>query len=63
MVRPLMRARGEEHVQPVFRVHPAPPPERLHHLVRRISRTVDGHGLDPEHRASRKKLALLDGGS
>lgn len=45
--RLLLAARRAEHVQPIFRVHPAPSPEalvRLGNLIAAIART---HGLDP----------------
>ena len=45
----LMEADGpQDAVEPIYRIHPAPPPERLAELERRIAAMVALHGLDPD---------------
>lgn len=39
--------RPEDFIEPIYRVHPAPPPEALAALERRIAGLVALHGLDP----------------
>jgi len=46
--RLLERARGLERVQPIFRVHPEPPPERLERFEAQVRALALAHGLDPE---------------
>jgi len=51
--RMLEAGRGLAFVQPVFRVHPAPGPERLDRLEAMIAALVREHGLDPRQWAWR----------
>ncbi len=45
--RLLLAARGAAHVQPIFRVHPAPGPEALDRLGNLIDAIARAHDLDP----------------
>jgi ribonuclease R len=45
--RLLESGRGLAHVQPVFRVHPAPTPDRLEAFEARVRALVQAHELDP----------------
>lgn len=45
--RLLETGRGLEHVQPIFRVHPAPTPDRLEDFQQRVAALVKAHGLAP----------------
>ena len=57
----MMAAAGRaEHVQPVFRVHPAPPDSALDSLVELIAGLVAEHGLDPGQWAWRRSEPLAD---
>ena len=56
----LERGRGLEHVQPIFRVHPAPGRERLEELQSRIAALVRVLQLDPTTWSWRPEQQLLD---
>jgi len=44
--RLLERGRGLAHVQPIFRVHPAPTPDRLEDFREGVKALAEAHGLD-----------------
>lgn len=56
----LADGRGLEHVQPIFRVHPKPGPERLGELRSRISDIVQLHGLDKDRWTWKEEQRLDD---
>ena len=49
----------EPHVQAVYRVHPAPPPERLAQVARRVEAMVQAHDLDDHWRWRRGLCAAV----
>lgn len=59
--RQLAAARGLEHVQPVFRVHPAPSPQALAGLERLTAGMVERHQLDPATWSWRRDVEPLGG--
>lgn len=40
--------RDDDHVQPIYRVHPAPAPERIRELAARVRELALRHGLSPD---------------
>ncbi len=56
----MLLAAGGGHVQPVFRVHPAPTDERLDRLAAQIGAVVRRHGLDPGRWRWRRDQPLAD---